>query len=269
MFLEVFQLPFMQRALVAVILLAIVAAAFGIFVVMGRMAFFADAVAHASLAGIALGIVFGIAPTITAVATAIIIAIGIAAFTGKSRQSLDTVIGIFYAIALSLGVILLSKTFTYRANLSTYLFGDILAVGWDSVFIMAGITALVLVVLAWKGKQLILMQLEPDLARVEGVPFRTNRYIFMILLALIVAIGIKVAGIILIGPLLIIPAATAKNITTGIRLTMIFSLVIALASGIFGLLFSYVFSVPTGPMIVALAGAFFFLSHLASGRTQG
>lgn len=260
--LEILQLPFMQRALLAVVMLALIAAAFGSFIVLRRMAFFSDAIAHSSLAGIAIGVVLGVSPTLSAMVMAVLVALAVAAVTTRGRQALDTAIGIFYALALAIGVIVLSLSRGYRADLATFLFGDVLTVDWPLLGLMAAVLVLILVVLVIKGREFILMSLESETAKVEGIRVQANEYLFMALLALVVAVGIKLAGIIMIGPLLIIPAATAKNTARSLRETFLATGIYALLAGILGLLLSYVLNIPSGPTIVATSGVFFFLSQI-------
>ncbi|MFH0928262.1 MAG: metal ABC transporter permease [bacterium] len=259
--LEILALPFMQRAVLAIVLLAILSAIFGVFIVIRKMAFFADAIAHASLAGIAIGVVLGISPTYTAPIAAILIAIGIGYISRHGKQALDTAIGIFYSLALAIGVIILAYTATYRVSLSTFLFGDILSV--DSVVLAIMLLTLVatLLVLWKKNKQFLLMSLEPETALAQKIPVQANEYLFLALLALIVAMGIKIAGIIMIGPLLIIPAATAKNTALSLKQMFIYSGLFAFLAGLLGLALSYTFNLPSGPTIVVTAGVFYFVSQ--------
>lgn len=257
---EFFQYPFLIRALVGVIMLSILTAFAGVFVVLRRMAFFSDAIAHATLAGIALGFLFGIHPTIGAVGFALLVAMGIAATSRARIVALDTVIGVFFAAAVALGVLVLSNLHSVRVDLIGFLFGDILALTTFDLWIIGVLGVVVLVSIAVCTKPLARIAFHAELAAVTGVPLRVYEYGFMILLALVVALGVKLAGIILIGPLLIIPAAAAKNVAKDFRHMVIVAVVLSVLTGVLGLFGSYVFNTPSGPTIVLLGAAVFFLT---------
>ncbi|MEI7741947.1 MAG: metal ABC transporter permease [bacterium] len=253
-------LPFMQRAFVGILILALLCGVFGVFVILRRMAFFADAIAHSSLAGIAIGILLGISPNIATLAASLLVASGIAFLMSRTKQSLDTIIGIAYAIALSVGVMLISISRGVAVNINSFLFGDILSVDWKMILTMAIVTVFVLAILYKYWRAFVLMSLQSDLAAVQGIKVNRMEWVFMLLLAASVAVGIRIAGIILIGPLLIIPAATAKNVSRSLRETVFLSVIFSMISGTLGLFASYVFNVPSGPTIIIASGLLFFAS---------
>jgi len=262
--LELLNYPFMQRAIIAIVLLSIIAALFGVFIVVRQMAFFADAIAHASIGGVALGLFLGISTTFTTLIISMIVASAIAYVSTRRTQSLDTIISVFYAFALSAGIIALSLLRVPGTKLNSILFGDVLGVDNFSLVLMASVTLIAMYFVFQKGKEYILMSIDNQLAAVEGVKVKRNEMFFMILLALVVAVGIKVAGIILIGPLLVIPAATAKNAASSMAGMFAISLLVALVAGFTGLLASYVIDIPSGPTIIAVSGLLF----LSSLRTR-
>ena len=257
---DLFTLPFMQRAFVAVLLLGVLCGVFGVFVVLRRMSFFADAIAHSSLAGIAIGILVGISPNLATLISSLLVATVIAALSNRTKQSLDTVIGIAYALALSIGVMLLSVSRGVATNLNTYLFGDILSIDWTMIAGIAAVTIIVLIALAKLWRSFVLMSLQSDVAAVQGIKVKQMEFVFMLLLAASVAVSIRVAGIILIGPLLIIPAATAKNVSRSLKETVVLSVIFALVAGVLGLMASYIFNIPSGPTIIVASGLLFFAS---------
>jgi ABC-type Mn2+/Zn2+ transport system permease subunit len=257
---DLFTLPFMQRAFVAVLLLGVLCGVFGVFVVLRRMSFFADAIAHSSLAGIAIGILVGMSPNLATLISSLIVATVIATLSNRTKQSLDTVIGIAYALALSVGVMLLSISRGVATNLNTYLFGDILSVDWTMLAGIAVVTVVVLIALAKLWRSFVLMSLQSDVAAVQGIKVKQMEFVFMLLLAASVAVSIRVAGIILIGPLLIIPAATAKNVSRSLKETVMLSVIFALVAGVLGLMASYIFNVPSGPTVIVASGLLFFAS---------
>lgn len=257
---EFFQYPFLVRALVGVVMLAILTAVMGVFVVLRRMAFFSDAIAHATLAGIALGLLFGIHPTIGAIGFALIVAMGIAATSRARIVALDTVIGVFFAAAVSLGVLVLNNLHSIRVDLIGFLFGDILALTTLDLWIIGVLGIVVITLMAFGTKPLARLAFHEELAAITGVPVRAYQYGFMLLLALVIALGVKLAGVILIGPLLIIPAAAAKNVAKDFRSMVIITVLVSLVTGVVGLFGSYIFNTPSGPTIVLLGAAVFFLT---------
>lgn len=265
---EFFQYPFLVRALIGAVILGLLSAVLGVFVVLRRMAFFGDAIAHSSLAGIALGLALGIDPLAGSIGFSVLVALGIARVYRNRSLSFDTVIGVFFAMAVSLGVIVISGLRSVRVDLLGFLFGDILAISVLDLWIIGTVAFLVLIAVVAAVKPLIQVAFQPDLARVSGVPVELVDYLFLVVLALTVAIGIKVAGVILMGPLLIIPAAAAKNVATNFRSMILLAMVISFVATVGGLATSYSLNIPTGPTIIlASCAIFFFTLFLQPTRT--
>lgn len=260
---EFFQYPFLVRALLGVVMLSILTSSMGVFVVLRRMAFFSDAIAHATLAGIALGLLFGIHPTLGAIGFALFVSLGIAATSRAHLVALDTAIGVFFAGAVALGVLVLGGLHSVRVDLIGFLFGDILALTTLDLWIIGVLGVVVLALIAVCTKPLARIAFHEELAAVTGVPVRVYEYGFMLLLALVVALGVKLAGVILIGPLLIIPAAAAKNLAKDFRSMVVLTIIVSLVTGVAGLFGSYLLNTPSGPTIVLLGALIFFLTLLA------
>lgn len=248
-------------------MLSILTALLGVFVVLRRMAFFSDAIAHATLAGIALGLLFGIHPTIGAIGFALLVAMGIVATNRARIVGLDTVIGVFFAAAVALGVLVLSTLHSVRVDLIGFLFGDILALTTFDLWVIGVLGIVVLVWIVICTKPLARIAFHAELAAITGVPVRVYEYGFMLLLAFVIALGVKLAGVILVGPLLIIPAAAAKNVAKDFRHMVLVAMVLSVLTGVMGLFGSYVFNTPSGPTIVLLGAAIFFLTLIL--RTFG
>lgn len=259
---DFFQYPFLTRALIGVVMLAVLTAVLGVFVVLRRMAFFGDAIAHSSLAGVALGLLFGLDPTVGAIAFSIFIAFGIVFVSRKKILALDTIIGVFFAAAVAIGVLVIGEL-EVRVDLLGFLFGDILALNNTDLWVIGILGVIVLALIAVATKPLVQIAFQEDLARVTGVPVAVYEYFFMLMLALVIALGIKVAGVILIGPLLIIPAAAAKNIARDFRGMLAFSVLFGVVSGVLGLVGSYVLNTASGPTIILVSSVFFFLTLIA------
>ncbi|MFC1617888.1 metal ABC transporter permease [Patescibacteria group bacterium] len=257
---EAFQYPFMQRALIAGIFIGVVLAILGIFVLIKRMAFFGDGVAHASLAGIAIGLLAGLEPLPIAIAYAIGIALAMYFFEKKSQLSTDSIIGIFFTTSLALGVLLLSWHDTYQPDLMSFLFGNILAVTQSEAVLIITVGAALLVLFAFLWRRLSLLVLDPEQARIQGLKTGWLTVFLYIALAVAIVLGVKLVGVILVSALLIIPASSGKLISGSYRGMLWSSIIISIIVIIFGLLSSYVFDLPAGATIVIVGFVVFVIS---------
>jgi len=257
---------FLLRALVGGLGVALVAGPFGSFVVWRRLAYFGDTLAHSALLGVALGFLLHIHLTLGIIVVCQLLAILL--FFGQRQKQLasDTLLGIFSHGALSLGLVTLAFMEGVRVDLFAYLFGDILAIGRaDLGWIFAG-GGLALSGLLRLWKPLLAITLHEDLARVEGVPVDRVNWAFLGLIALTVAVMMKVVGLLLVTSLLIIPAATARRFAGNPEAMAIFASLIgclAVAGGLYG---SYRWDTPAGPSIVVAACLLFLFSWLVPKR---
>ncbi len=252
--------PFMQRALAAGLLMGLLCPLLGVFVVIRRMAFFGDAIAHSAFTGIALGLMLGVEPSLSAVAFAVLIALGMGYLQSRSRIPSDTIIGVFFSGSAALGILLIGLLQGYRTDLFAYLFGDILTIGWGDLLattlLLAGVGAAVTVT----RRPLLQVALNRDLAAVQGVPVAAMEYTLMVLLAITVAVSIKIVGIILVTALLIIPAAAARNVSRSIRQMFFLAAIFGEVAALLGLLGSYALNTASGPTIVMASIALFVAS---------
>jgi zinc transport system permease protein len=256
-----FSYAFIQRALIAGILVAVAAALLGVFVVLRRMSFFSDAIAHASLAGVAIGLLLQLHPTVGAIAVSLVIAMSMAGLLQRRTLSADTIIGVLFSTSLALAVFIISSLPSARADLNSLLFGDILAVTRTDILLALALLTATVVFMYLFTRSMVVMTFNRELAEVErGKTIKRVDYAFLGLLALTIAISLKMIGAILVSALIIIPAATAQNISRNLRQMFIFSIIFALLSVIFGLLLSFTFNSPSGSTIVLTSGAFFILS---------
>lgn len=266
---EILQYPFLQRALVVGVLIGLTTAVLGVFVTLRKMSFFSDAISHSALVGIALGILLDINPFLAAVGFVVLIAVSMGFVTERSKLSPDTVIGVFFSSSVALGVLIISLLKGYRADLFAYLFGDILAVNQTDVKLAIILAVVVLGVMFWKGKAWIRLSLNSDMAQVDGLKVKIYDYLFLIIMALTVAVALKVIGIILVSALVIIPAAAAKGFASNFRALMIWSMFISIISAVAGLFLSFQFDTSSGPTIVLVATAFFLVSFIPQYLRKG
>ncbi|MBF0630602.1 MAG: metal ABC transporter permease [Magnetococcales bacterium] len=240
---------------------AAVSGPLGCFVVWRRMAYFGDTMAHGALLGVALGFAFQTDPTLGVVIVSGAIALVLYFLRRQKSLASDTLLGILSHGTLSLGLVVLGFMSQIRMDLMGYLFGDILAVSLaDVVGILLG-GVLVLAVLARLWHPLLLMTVHEDMARAEGVAVDRIHLVFMFLIAMVIAMTMKIIGILLVTSMLIIPAATARNLVRSPEAMALMGSVIGMLSVSLGLLVSFHWDTPSGPSIVVVAMMLFVFSH--------
>jgi len=256
---ELIQLEFMQRAFIAGLILAPLLSVLGSFATLRKMAFFSDGIAHASLLGVALGIVGGIAPFYGALLIGLFFGILVFLLERHTKMATDAIIGIIFTTGLALGIILISLQPGYQPDLISFLFGNILAITWAHVGIILILATSILITIFALFRQFALLSLSEELAWTSGVPTRTLDLLFYIMLSLAVVLGVKLLGIILVSALLITPAVTAKLITRSFYMYTIVAVVFALLAFIVGLIGSYYFDIPSGASIVVSSTLLFVI----------
>ncbi|HBU27794.1 TPA: manganese transporter [Candidatus Uhrbacteria bacterium] len=262
--LEILSFPFMQRALVTGILIGLLLATLGIFVLMRNMAFFGDGIAHASLAGIALGILTGVAPLPVAIIYAIVVALIIYGLERSTRLSSDTIIGILFTASMALGVVLLAATPGFQPELVSFLFGNILTITFTDIVLIGSFATLILVWLLGWHRHLTYATLDPDSATIAGINTQLHTILLYIALAVSVVLGVKILGIVLISALLIIPAATSSLLTGTFKSFFWISGLLSVVVIVLGLLLSFFIDAPSGATIILVAASVFFLAALGS-----
>jgi len=256
---------FFLRGLIGGLGVAVVAGPLGCFVVWRRMAYFSESLAHTSLLGMALGFLLGINLTAGIITACVALALLLATLQGRGRLATDTLLGITAHATLSVGLVVMSLMEGLRVDLLGYLFGDILSITRSDLYWVYGGGAAALGVLAWMWRPLLALTVQEELARAEGVPAPAVRLGFMLIIALVVAITMKIIGILLITSLLIIPAATARRFArTPEQMAVLASGIGALAV-VGGLFASLRWDTPTGPSIVVAATILFVLAFTSGG----
>ncbi len=262
------QYDFMKNALLAVLLIAPLFGLAGTMVINNRMSYYSDALGHSALAGIAVGTLFGLKDyLLSMILFAILFGLGIAAVKNKARSSTDTIIGVFSASAVALGIALLSRHGGF-ARYNSFLVGDILAIRPNDIKILLLVLAGLLLFWAFFFNQLLLLSVNPSLARSKGVRVRLIENVFMILVAVLVTVSIKWVGTLLINSLLILPAAAARNLSRSIRQYHLLSLLFSLVSAVGGLLLSYYLDTAAGATIVLCSAVIFAATYLGSHIKQ-
>ncbi|MBF8271240.1 MAG: hypothetical protein HW380_345 [Magnetococcales bacterium] len=253
---------FMLLSWLAGLGVAAVSGPLGCFVVWRRMAYFGDTMAHGGLLGVAMGLMLHANLTLGVVVVSCVIALVLLPLQRRQAFASDTLLGILSHGTLSLGLVVLGFMSEVRIDLMGYLFGDILAVSMaDVIGIVLG-GGVVLSILARLWNPLLLMTIHEDLARAEGVPVDRIHLIFMLLIALVIAMTMKIVGILLVTSMLIIPAAAARNLVRSPEAMALFGALIGMLSVSLGLAASFYWDTPSGPSIVVAAMVIFISSLL-------
>ena len=254
------QYTFMKNAFLAILLVSPIFAIIGTMIVNKKMAFFSDALGHSALTGIAIGMLLGMTNiNISMIIFAVIFALLLNFIKSKTTYGADTIISVFSSIAIALGLAILAQSGSFN-KYSSYLVGDILSISESEILYL--FVAFILTFIFWfyLFNKINAVSLNSTLAKSKGINVKAMENIFAILIAIMVMISIRWVGILLINSLIILPAASSRNISMNMRSYHLFSIIFALFSGISGLIISYYTNIPTGPMIVIISGIIYFIT---------
>ncbi len=257
---------FMQRGLAAAIIIGILCAVVGCYVVLRSMAFLGDALAHAILPGVAVAYLLGGSLIVGALVAAIIVALSIGFFSKGGTIREDTAIGILFAAALSLGVALISSIRTYAVDLSHILFGNILGVSSSDLWGVIILSCLVLATMIVLYRPFLVVSFDPVLAKTLRLPAEALRNLMLILLAVTIVVSMQTVGIGLVAAMLVTPAAAAYLLTHRLPTMMVVAGIIGGLSSVVGLYLSYYLNIASGAAIVLVATFFFLLAFFFSPR---
>jgi manganese/iron transport system permease protein len=263
--LEPLRFGFMQRGLLASVLVAVICGVLGSFVVLKGLAFIGDALAHASFGGVALAFVLGANIYIGAFVFAVATALGIGAITRGGRVSSDTAIGVLFSGTFALGILIISRVETYTTDLFGYLFGDVLSITSGDLWTILILGVLVLALVAAFYRQLLFVAFDPTVAAAAGLPARALEYLLLALLGMTIVTAIQAVGIVLVVALLVTPSATAFLLTGRFHHMIALSTVVGGLSALVGIYLSYYLDLASGAAIIIVATAFFFIALAATG----
>lgn len=264
---EIFSLVFVQRAIIAGVILAILAGLIGVLTLIRKTAFYGDAVAHSSLAGVAIGLAFNVYPMFTAVIYSVIIALALPSLKRRLNLSLDNILGIILPISMAFGVLVFSLLPGYQPEMISFLFGSILTIDSQEIITLLVIFAVSIVVFSKLLPKMITTSLDEEYAILLGLKVKWLQRLYEVLLTVIVVAGVKLLGVILINALLIIPASAAKNISPSLKWWLVLSPVFSVLTVIFGIGLSVIFNTPPGATIALFSGLVFVLSQTYSRLT--
>lgn len=259
---EFINYTFMKNALIAIIVISPIFAILGTMIVNNKMAFFSDALGHSALTGIAIGALLGLTNVnVMMIIFAVIFALLLNTVKNKTTYGADTIISVFSSIAIAIGLAILAQSGNFN-QYSSYLVGDILSITTTEIWYVIIAAIAVLAFWYFTFNKLNLISINTTLAKSKGIDVKKIDNIFVVLIAIIVMISIRWIGILLINSLLILPAASSRNIATNMRNYHLLSVIFSIFSGIAGLIISYYFNIPTGPMIVIIVGIIYFMTLL-------
>ncbi|MDQ2857626.1 MAG: metal ABC transporter permease [Candidatus Eremiobacteraeota bacterium] len=262
-----FQYEYMQRAFVAALVVGTLCSTIGTYVVLRKLSFIGDGIAHASFAGIVVAYLRGLDYYAGATVVAVVTALGIGVVNRRGKVSLDTAIGVLFTGAFALGVFLMSRLPRYNVDLSSFLFGNILAVSRHDLQLIVGLAVVVVVSLALLYRALLYTTFDPVVAQASGINAGFVEYALLVLLALTIIVSLESVGIVLVAALLVTPAATAFQLTRRFTTMLALSAALGAFCAVAGLYASYYLRAASGATIVLLATIVFFVGMLA-GRNR-
>ncbi|MDI6696538.1 MAG: metal ABC transporter permease [Anaerolineales bacterium] len=261
-----FSLVFMQRGLLAALIVGVLCAIVGSYVVLRSMAFLGDALAHAILPGVAIAYLMGENLIIGALIAAVLVALGINALSQRGAIKEDTAIGILFAASLALGVVIISRIRTYATDLNHILFGNLLGVNAADLWLTGILALLVLLSIALLYRPFLIVSFDPILATTLHLPIKLLNNLMLIMIALTIVISIQTVGVGLVAAMLVTPAATAYLLARRLPTMMALSAIFGAISSLTGLYLSYYADIPSGAAIVLVATFIFLLAFFFSPR---
>ncbi len=263
---EIFSLPFIQRAAIAGILIGFVTSYYGVFIVQRKLSFLGSGLAHSAFGGAALGLLLETEPLWVALPFTVIISILIVYLKEKSKLSGDTSVGILFSVAVALGIIFLSLKKGYTNDAFTYLFGSILSVQKIDLIFSSLLALLSVGTFFSQWKKWAYATFDVELAQADKISVLKGEYILSVLISVTIVISIKVVGIVLLTAFLVIPAATARLISSTFFQMTIYSIIIGIVSSFVGLVASIQLDLPTGAVIILIQAIFFTISLFFSKK---
>jgi len=264
--LELFQYQFMQRALIAAVLVSISCGVVGSYVVIKRIVSLSGAISHAAFGGVGLGYFLGVNPVLAAIPFSIISAMAIGGVKQITNISEDTAIGILWSVGMAIGVIFINLTPGYAPDLFSYLFGSILTVTNTDLYIMLVLDLIIITTVFLMRREFLAVSFDEEFSKVVGLPALLVYMLLLALVALSVVVLIKVVGVILLIALFTIPAAISKQYTYNLRKMMVLATILGIILTTLGLILSYVFNLASGATIVIVMAFAFLISYYINGK---
>jgi len=265
---DILQYGFMQRALLAGVLVGALCSMIGVYIVLKKMAFIGSGIAHSAFGGVALGYLLGLDPIAVAIPFSVATALAIGVVARRGRVSEDTSIGIFFVSTMALGILLIGLRTGYNVDLFGFLFGSILSVTNLDLWLIVILGLCVAGTVFLLFKEFFFLSFDEEMAAVNGLPVRTLYFLLLSLIAVTIVVSIKIVGIVLVSAILVIPAAAAFQLTRSFRTMMVLSVALGVASSLAGLFLSYGLNLASGATIVLTSAVIFFICLVFSPKRR-
>ncbi len=265
-FFELFNRTWMQRILVAAIVIGVVGGIVGTFIILYKIIFLGEAIAHSAFAGVALALVMGFPPIYMIFLFSEISALSVGYVNQKKLMNENIILAIIFSGMMALGIIFINLLTEVSASVSSILFGALFYINQKQVIILIVVSAIVILILVYIRKELFFMVFNKEMAKLSGIPVKVLDYLFLMLLAALIAVSIQSIGAILVFAIFIMPAATAYMLTYNYRLMIVLSALFGAVSGFLGVMISFLYNLPGGPSIVIVATAFFLVAFIFSPK---
>ncbi|HUT81200.1 MAG TPA: metal ABC transporter permease [Candidatus Bathyarchaeia archaeon] len=268
-FFQAFQYSFMQRALIASIVIAVVCSIIGVFVLLKGMVFLGQAIAHSSFAGATLAILIGVQnPLMIIMGFSILSAVTIGYVNQKRLMRDEVIIGIVFSFFIALAALFIGLKKTYTSDIKSVLFGNLLTVDIEDFILLIIFSALVLLILFLIKKELYFITFDQELASIAGIPVVFLNYLFLILVSITIAVSLKAIGAILVFTMIVTPAAAAYQWTFKLNKMIILSVIFAIISSVIGLFISYMLNLASAASIAIIITIIFLISFLFSPKRR-
>ncbi|MFX0065835.1 MAG: metal ABC transporter permease [Candidatus Hermodarchaeota archaeon] len=259
---------FMQRAMLAAIIIGVVCSLVGVFILLRGMIFLGEAIAHSAFAGAALALLIKINPLLSILGFSVGSAVGIGYVNEKQVMRNEIIIGIVFSFFMALAILFIGLMEQYSTEVQSILFGNILLVTQENFVLLLAFGAIVLALLIFTKKELFLMTFDTDYAEITGIPVRLLNYLFLILISITISVSLKAIGAVLVFALIVTPAAAAYQWTFQLNRLLVLAAAFGVFGSVFGLVFSYLLDVPSGSTIVTVVTAVFILSFIFSPKRR-
>ncbi len=266
---EVLSTELMQRALLAAVLVGVTAPSVGIYLVQRRLALLGDGIGHVALTGVAIGVLTGTSPVVTAVVVAIVGAVAVELIRAHGHATGDIALAILFYGGIAGGVVLIGLSDDgSTSNLNAFLFGQLAAVPPEDVMLIAALSSAVLVVTLGLRRHLFTVCQDEEYARVAGLPVRALNVLLAVTAAVTVTVGLRVVGVLLVSALMVVPVATAQQLSRGFRTTFVLALGLGVVYSVSGVVASYYANTAPGASIVLLAIAGFLVASMLAALRE-
>lgn len=260
--------PLMIKALITALIIGVLGGIIGVFVLLKGMVFLGEAIAHSAFAGAALGILLGIDPLITVIIFGVTSSLGIGYVNEKRVMKDEVIIGVVFTSFMALAILFIGMMPFYSTDVTSILFGDILLISWENFILLIFVAVGVLSIIFALKKEFYLITFNEEMASVAGIPVRFLNYLFLILIAITIDISLKAIGAILVFAMIVTPAAAAYQWTFKLNKMLLLSALFGVISAFLGLLFSFIWDLPSGSTIVGVATILFALSFILSPKRR-